>query len=103
MKSLTVPLAAWLLASGTALAQDPQALLQKHSCTICHAQSEAGAGPAFADIAEKYKGHANAAAVLRGEIRQGIRGGGPWHMPPHPEITEREADAMARYILAVKA
>ena len=34
-------------------------------------------------------------------LRTGARGGGPWHMPPHPEISDADARRMARYILAL--
>jgi cytochrome c len=102
MKINALFLTAGLLAAGIAQAQDPQALLQKHSCTICHATEEAGAGPAFVDIAEKYKGNPKAAANLRAVVKKGKHGSGPWHMPPLPEVTDADAEIMVRYILSLK-
>jgi cytochrome c551/c552 len=32
----------------------------------------------------------------------GAHSGGPWHMPPHPEVSKADAVTMARYILAIK-
>jgi len=101
MKRIALAFATALLAAGTVPAQEPQALLQKYSCTICHSKEEAGAGPAFVDIAEKYKGNPKAAAILRAEIKKGTHGSGPWHMPPHPEVTNADAEAMAQYILSL--
>jgi cytochrome c len=102
MKTNALFLTAGLLAVSIAQAQDPQALLQKHNCTICHATEEAGAGPAFVDIAEKYKGNPKAAASLRAVVKNGKHGSGPWHMPPSPEVTDADAENMVQYILSLK-
>jgi cytochrome c len=80
----------------------PQELLEKFRCTICHAESEAGAGPAWADIATHYRGKPKANKLIADKIRSGAHGGGPWHMPPHPEVSKADAATMARYILAIK-
>ena len=77
--SLTVGLPA---AASTAQAQDASALLEKYNCRACHADSEARTGPSFAEIAAKYKGNPKGAAILRGAVKSGEHGGGPWHMPP---------------------
>lgn len=86
----------------TARAQDPQALLHRYRCYICHADAEALAGPAYVDVAAKYKGKPHALATITAVIKNGARGGGPWHMPPHPEVSDAEAMLMARYILSIK-
>jgi len=80
----------------------PQDLLEKFRCTICHAESEAGAGPAWTDIATHYRGKPRANKLLADKIRSGAHSGGPWHMPPHPEVSKADAATMARYILAIK-
>ncbi|MFO1312976.1 MAG: cytochrome C [Burkholderiales bacterium] len=95
-----------LLASLLALAPwvhaaDPPPSLVQYRCTICHAERETLTGPAFADIAQAYKGRPNAAAAIAAQIRAGIKSGGPWHMPPHPEVSPKDALEMARYILSV--
>jgi cytochrome c551/c552 len=33
---------------------------------------------------------------------KGSHGNGPWHMPPHPEVSDADAKAMVRYILSLK-
>lgn len=78
------------------------ALLEKYRCTICHSDREAGAGPAWVDIATHYRGDQQAVTTVANKIQAGVHGGGPWHMPPHPEVSKANAAAMARYILAVK-
>ena len=79
----------------------PPDSLAEHDCYACHADREAMAGPAFADIAAYYRGRQDALSRIAADIRAGIRGGGPWHMPPHPEVSPKEAKAMARYIMSL--
>ena len=90
-----------LAASGTVA--EPPAALTQYRCYICHSDREALVGPAFADIAAVSRGTPDAVSKIAVHIRQGVKGGGPWHMPPHPEISPREARAMARYILSLDA
>ena len=80
---------------------DPRVYLTQYKCYLCHADHHAKAGPAFADVAARYRDDRDAVARLAGEIRRGIRGGGPWHMPPHPEVSAREARVIARYVMAL--
>lgn len=85
-----------------AQAAEPPAALTHHRCYICHSDREALVGPSFADVAEAYRGQPNAVARIATEIRAGIKSGGPWHMPPHPEISSKEAREMARYIMSLQ-
>ncbi|HVO91177.1 MAG TPA: hypothetical protein VMV45_21765 [Casimicrobiaceae bacterium] len=76
-------------------------LLQRYKCSICHDETQAKAGPAYAEIARHYRGRSYGRRNVLRVIKQGEHGGGPWNMPPHPEIPDREARVMAQYILAV--
>lgn len=69
----------------------PSALLNKNSCTACHALDGKLVGPSFKDIARKYGAQADAAAYLAGKIRSG--GVGVWGQIPMPAQTLSEADA----------
>jgi cytochrome c551/c552 len=82
-------------------AGEAPASLGQYRCYDCHADREAVAGPSFAEIAAAYRGKQDAVARIAADIRSGIRGGGPWHMPPHPEVSANDARAMARYILSL--
>ena len=101
-------LAAWMLcaaplaAAAGAPPADPQALLTQYKCYICHADREGKAGPAYVDVAAHYRRNPDAVSTLAREIRSGLRRGGPWHMPPHPEVPAAEARAMARYIMSLR-
>ena len=89
-------------AHGQSQAQVAQEMLRQHKCYICHANDETKAGPAYVDVADRYRGNRQAVAIVAGVVRKGASSGGPWHMPPHPEISSREATTMARYILSLK-
>ena len=107
IESSRVVLGVAALAIGLAVpegrAQSPQALLEHYKCNSCHAEREVGTGPAFVDVASKYRGDPEAAAALTVAVKQGAHGAGPWHMPPHPEVSGEEARAMARYIMSLSA
>nr|WP_316639656.1 c-type cytochrome [uncultured Roseateles sp.] len=69
----------------------PSALLNKNSCTACHAFDGKLVGPSFKEIARKYGPQPDAAAYLAGKIRSG--GVGVWGQMPMPVQTLSEADA----------
>ena len=96
-------LAAAMSAPGAGQATEPQAaaLLSEHKCYLCHANDDQGAGPAFHDVAAAYRTNPDAVGIIAARVRQGMQGSGPWHMPPHPEISPDEARAIARYILSL--
>jgi cytochrome c551/c552 len=88
--------------TGAAQAAEAPALLDKYKCSICHGDTEAKAGPAYVDVAAALRCKPNAEASVVAIIKKGAHGGGPWRMPPHPEVSDAEAKAMARYILSRK-
>jgi cytochrome c len=96
-------LALLLSAAPAAFGAEPPPSLTHYRCYICHSNQEALVGPAFADVAAAYRGRQDAVARIAHDIRAGLRTGGPWHMPPHPEISPDEARAMARYIMSLSA
>jgi cytochrome c len=98
MKAMIISLA--LIA--TPAAADP-GLLKKYNCTACHAPAAKLVGPAYAEVARKYAGQADAVARLSSKIKSG--GSGVWGtipMPPHPQVSDTDARAMAGYVLGIK-
>jgi cytochrome c len=84
-------------------AQASADLTRKYNCVACHAESTKKVGPSYKDVADKYRGHSEAAEKLEKKIRTG--GAGVWGqmpMPPHPQVPDSDAKAMATYILGVK-
>ena len=92
------------LASAACLAQGPtpQALMERYRCVVCHRDDEARTGPAYSDVAARYRGDPAARARLVAAIRKGEHGKGPWPMPPHPEVSAADAKVMVRYILSLQ-
>jgi cytochrome c len=82
-------------------AQAPEILLQRYKCYICHSDHETKTGPAYVDVAAKYKGNPQAVSIVAALVTKGAHGSGPWHMPPHPEVADADATKMARYILSL--
>lgn len=102
MKSIIVSMvaAAGLMVAGSAMAT-PE-LLKKYNCTACHAVDKKVVGPAFKDVAAKYKGDASAKGKLTTKIQKG--GGGVWGampMPATPNLGDADAAALADSILAM--
>jgi len=94
--------AAGLMVAGGAMAADMPELAKKNNCTACHAVDKKVVGPAFKDVAAKYKGDAGAKAKLATKIQKG--GGGVWGampMPASPKISDADAAAIAEAVLAM--
>ena len=77
------------------------ALAQKNACMACHAVDKKVVGPAYQDVAKKYAGHKDAAAMLADSIRKGGSGKwGPVPMPAQPALSEAEAQTLADWVLS---
>jgi cytochrome c len=77
--------------------------LAKHDCLICHSVDEPKTGPAFVAIAQRYRGDARAPAKLHTVLAKGSHGGGPWQMPPAPQVAPADARSIVAWILALPA
>jgi cytochrome c len=96
-KRLLLTLAVAALHAQVALA-GPQELAVKHNCMGCHTVDKKLVGPAFKDIAAKYKGK-DVAADLTKKVKAG--GTGVWGtvpMPPNP-APEGEVRQVVDWIL----
>jgi cytochrome c len=101
--SMLVLAATALVAAGAAQAQDAKALLQKSGCTACHSEDKKLVGPAYKDVAAKYKGDAAAPAKLADKVKKGGSGvWGPVPMPPNAAVSEADIKTMVTYVLALK-
>jgi S-disulfanyl-L-cysteine oxidoreductase SoxD len=83
-----VPVAAAAKAAGAT----PTPLLNKYSCTACHAAEAKLVGPSFREIATKYASRADAVAYLAGKIKAG--GVGAWGQVPMPPQALSSDDAL---------
>ena len=96
-----------LLAAAAAIAATPalasEELAKKNACTACHAVDKKLVGPAYKDVAKKYKGDAKAEAMLFDKVKKG--GVGNWGqvpMPPNANVKDEDVKTLVKWILALK-
>lgn len=100
MKSFVL-LASAMLALSALPVQASEALAEDNNCLSCHSIDDKVIGPAFKDVAAKYKGQKNAAAMLADKVRKGGSGvWGPVKMPANPKISDKDLKAIIAWILA---
>jgi len=103
MKYVAIPALGLALASSAALAQDAQQLLKDKACLTCHQLDNKVVGPAYKDVAAKYKSRKDAEAYLVSKIKGGSTGvWGQIPMPPNGTVNDAEAHTLAKFILTVK-
>jgi cytochrome c len=98
MKYMLVLLIGFGLYQASAHANDD--LARTKNCMACHAVERKLVGPSYADISAKYKSRNDNVAYLAGKIRNGSQGAwGPIPMPAQRQVSEAEAEALAKWIL----
>jgi len=94
---LAVAAAAVVLA---APARADEAMAKKYNCLACHAIDKKLVGPAYKDIAKKYKGQSGAAAMLAEKVKKGGSGvWGPIPMSPNPAVPDADLKKLVDWIL----
>ena len=79
------------------------ALATSKNCMACHTVDKKVVGPAYKDVAAKYKGDKTAADKLATKIIKG--GSGAWGaipMPANPQVSEADAKKLVAWVLAQK-
>jgi cytochrome c len=79
-----------------------EAMAQKMGCLACHGIDHAIVGPAFEDIAEKYRGDAAAPETLTQKVLNG--GAGVWGevmMPPNVAVSPEGARELVDWVLSL--
>ncbi len=103
MKTITASLvvAAGVMIAADAMAADMPQLAKDNKCTTCHAIDKKMVGPAWADVAKKYKGVKGAEAKLVAKVKQG--GKGVWGQVAMPAQPAKEADVkeLVKFILSL--
>jgi len=88
-------------APNTALAAG-MAAANAANCMRCHGVDRRYVGPAFIQVATRYRSRPDAVDYLAGKIRNG--GSGEWGralMPRHPQLSEEQARQMARWVMSL--
>ena len=94
MKSFLIAAFAVTSVALAGAAQASEALAKEKGCLTCHAVDKKKMGPAFKDVAAKYKGQADAEAKLVGEITSG-----KGH--PKTKASEDDAKTLVKWVLAM--
>ena len=102
---LAVGVAAGVLLGGTAHAADAakaKQLAQKYNCLACHAEDKKLVGPAYKEVAKKYKDDKGAEAKLIGKVKGG--GSGVWGAIPMPPNNVPDADVktLVEWVLSLQ-
>jgi cytochrome c len=80
---------------------NPEEAMNKAGCLACHAKDKKMVGPAFKEIAARYKGQ-DVVATLMQKVRSGGKGSfGPIPMAPNPpdKINDADLKAAVEFIL----
>jgi len=78
-------------------------LAMSKNCMSCHAIERKLLGPAFKDVALKYKDDKGASDMLVNKIIKGGSGvWGPVPMPANMQVSEAEAKKLAAWVLSTK-
>ena len=99
MKSVLISalVAAGVMVSAPAFAS--KELATKSACLACHAVDKKLVGPAYQDIAKKYK--ASDEAMLVAKVKAGGKGvWGQIPMPPNAAVKDEDAKTLVKWILA---
>lgn len=87
----------------TAPATDGPQLAMKYGCLGCHNPQTKIVGPAYREIAAKYRNDGEAFSKIDQQIHKGGSGKwGPIIMPPFPQISPGETKVLAEWILGLK-
>jgi cytochrome c len=102
MKTLIAMSAAAAMVVLSGMASANQALAQKNACMSCHGVDKKIVGPAYKDVAAKYKGDAGAEAKLFAKVKTGGKGNwGQIPMPPNPQVKDEDVHTIIKWILTL--
>jgi cytochrome c len=102
MKTFAVISTAVLMLGLAGHASADQALAQKNACLSCHGVDKKIVGPAFKEVAAKYKGNKTAAATLMAKVKAGGKGvWGQIPMPPNPQLSDADNKKIIDWILSL--
>jgi cytochrome c len=96
--ALAIAVSCGLLAAAPAQANEE--LAKKHQCLACHTLDKKSVGPAYKEIAKKYKGQAGIEAKLAEKVKKGGQGvWGPVPMPPNAAVPDADIKTLVDWLL----
>lgn len=104
MKRIAMTFALGAIAATAAVpASAQEALAKKYNCFACHSVDKKVVGPAYKDVAAKYRGDKGAEAKLFDKVKKG--GAGVWGqvpMPPNSNVPDADIKALVHWVLSLK-
>jgi cytochrome c len=89
-------------ANATISDADATQLTAKYNCQACHQVDKQLVGPAFRDIAKKYKADAGAVSKLQAKVKNGSSGvWGAIAMPPN-NVPGADLQALVEWVMSLK-
>ena len=80
-----------------------ESLMKKHGCASCHEVDKKVIGPAFRDVAARYKDDKDAATKLANKVKKGgAHVWGEMAMPPNVLVSDAEIKDLVNWILTLK-
>jgi len=101
MKRAVLALALAAAAAAPVYAQEE--LAKKYNCFACHAVDKKLVGPAYKDVAAKYRDDKGAEAKLFEKVKKG--GQGVWGqvpMPPNSQVPDADIHSLVKWVLSQK-
>ena len=81
---------------------DQTALATSKGCMACHQVEMKVVGPAYKDVAAKYKGDATALDTLVAKVKAGGKGNwGEIPMPPNPAVSDEDLKTLVTWVLSL--
>ena len=83
--------------------QASEELAKKHACLACHTLDKKVVGPAYKEVAAKYRGNKAAETALFESVKKGSSGKwGQIPMPPNTTVPDADIKALVKWILSQK-
>src|SRR4026208_1404467 len=103
MKRLAIFLATAAILPASLPAQGEGELAKKPAGFACHAVDKKLVGPAYKDVAAKYRGDSGAEAKLVDKVKKGSQGTwGQGPMPPNSSAPDADVRALVKWVLSQK-
>lgn len=102
LKFVTIAILSTAMFATVSMAHADEALAKKNGCTACHSIDKKLVGPAFKDIAAKYKDDKAARDTLITSVKNGSKGKwGNVMMPPNaPRVSDENIGKLVDFVLA---
>lgn len=101
MKSVVLTAVSALILGVGGVASADQGLAQKNACMSCHGVDKKIVGPAFKEVAARYKGKGMEATLAK-HVKQGTKGNwGQVPMPPNPQVKDEDVKKIIGWIMTL--